>query len=91
MDVKRLNEKDKDVCGDRNMSEASFRKGQQAPSMEVATRYPPHNAMRHSFATYHVALKRDFHDTSLIMSHRGTSILFKHYRVGQQKKRQKNF
>ena len=41
---------------------------------------PPHNAMRHSFASYHVAWKRDFQDTALIMSHKGTDILFKHYR-----------
>lgn len=41
---------------------------------------PPHNAFRHSFASYHVAWKRDFQDTALIMSHNGTSILFKHYR-----------
>lgn len=41
---------------------------------------PPHNAFRHSFASYHVAWKRDFQDTALIMSHKGTDILFKHYR-----------
>ncbi len=41
---------------------------------------PPHNAFRHSFASYHVAWKRDFQDTALIMSHQGTEILFKHYR-----------
>ena len=43
-------------------------------------RIPPHNAFRHSFASYHVAWKRDFQDTALIMSHKGTYILFKHYR-----------
>ena len=43
-------------------------------------RIPPHNAFRHSFASYHVAWKRDFQDTALIMSHKGTDILFKHYR-----------
>ncbi len=41
---------------------------------------PPHNAFRHSFASYHVAWKRDFQDTALILSHKGTDILFKHYR-----------
>ena len=41
---------------------------------------PPKNAFRHSFASYHVAWKRDFQDTALIMSHQGTDILFKHYR-----------
>ena len=41
---------------------------------------PPKNAFRHSFASYHVAWKRDFQDTALIMSHKGTDILFKHYR-----------
>lgn len=41
---------------------------------------PPKNAIRHSFASYHVAWKRDFQDTALIMSHKGTGILFEHYR-----------
>ena len=31
---------------------------------------PPKNAFRHSFASYHVAWKRDFQDTALIMSHK---------------------
>lgn len=55
-------------------------KGNVSTSKALATRYPPHNAMRHSFASYHVAWKRNFQDTALILSHTGTDILFKHYR-----------
>ena len=47
---------------------------------DVKKQLPPKNAFRHSFASYHVAWKRDFQDTALIMSHNGTDILFKHYR-----------
>lgn len=47
---------------------------------KAQVKIPPHNAMRHSFASYHVAWKRNFQDTALILSHTGTDILFKHYR-----------
>lgn len=47
---------------------------------KVQKKIPPKNAFRHSFASYHVAWKRDFQDTALILSHQGTEILFKHYR-----------
>ena len=69
-DVKRLAKDNANASGNRR----------KVSSMEVATRYPPHNAMRHSFASYHVAWKRNFQDTALILSHTGTDILFKHYR-----------
>lgn len=42
-------------------------------------KFPPHNAFRHSFVSYHVALHRNFTDTALIISHRHTDILFEHY------------
>lgn len=47
---------------------------------KLEKKIPPKNAFRHSFASYHVAWKRNFQDTALIMSHEGTDILFKHYR-----------
>ena len=41
----------------------------------------PKNAPRHSFATYHVALKSDLSLTALILGHEGgLSILHRHYR-----------
>lgn len=46
---------------------------------------PPHNCCRHSFVSYHVALHRNFTDTALIISHKGTDILFEHY-LGVAKK-----
>lgn len=51
----------------------------QKDSKKIELRFPPHNAMRHSFVSYHVAWKRNFQDTALIVSHKGTSILFEHY------------
>lgn len=48
--------------------------------IKASLKLPPHNAMRHSFASYHVAWKREFQDTALIMSHKNTGILFDHYR-----------
>ncbi len=48
--------------------------------VKAKLKLPPHNAFRHSFASYHVAWKRNFQDTALILSHKATDILFKHYR-----------
>ena len=48
--------------------------------IKAQVKLPPKNALRHSFASYHVAWKRDFQDTALIMSHKGTGILFDHYK-----------
>ena len=41
---------------------------------------PPHNCFRHSFPSYDIALHRNFQDTALKLSHKGTNILFDHYR-----------
>ncbi len=60
--------------------------------VRVQVKFPPHNAMRHSFASYHVAWKRDFQNTALIMSHRHTNILFDHYRgIATQENAEKYF
>jgi len=41
----------------------------------------PHDAMRHSFATYHVALFADPGRTALLLGHEGApSMLYRHYR-----------
>jgi len=44
-----------------------------------AIRCPPKNCLRHSFATYHVALHRDPGRTALILSHRQQDVLYQHY------------
>lgn len=41
----------------------------------------PHNAMRHSFATYHLAMFEDQNKTALELGHRDTTMLFRHYRA----------
>jgi hypothetical protein len=41
----------------------------------------PHNALRHSFCTYHVAQNGDAGKTATHLTHRGNvSILYEHYR-----------
>jgi len=41
----------------------------------------PHNALRHSFCTYHVALHGDAGKTATLLTHRGNvSILYEHYK-----------
>lgn len=40
----------------------------------------PKNALRHSFASYHLTLHQDAAKTALQLGHKGTSTLFEHYR-----------
>lgn len=40
----------------------------------------PHDALRHSFASYHLARHGDAGKTALQMGHRSTDMLFRHYR-----------
>ncbi len=42
----------------------------------------PHNALRHSFATYHLSLYRDPPRTSLLLKHRNPAMLWQHYLGG---------
>ena len=41
----------------------------------------PHNAMRHSFASYHLERDGDQNRTALQLGHRDTDLLFNHYRA----------
>jgi integrase len=48
---------------------------------ELAGLTMPHNAFRHSFCTYHVALLGDAGRTATLLTHRGNvSLLYEHYR-----------
>lgn len=48
---------------------------------ELAGVKMPHNALRHSFCTYHVALHGDAGKTATLLTHRGNvSILYDHYK-----------
>ena len=53
--------------------------------IKAKLKLPPHNAFRHSFASYHVAAYENFPKTALIMSHTGTDILFQHYKAAATK------
>ena len=46
---------------------------------KIAKKSPPKNCLRHSFATYHVALHRDPGNTALLISHKNQNILYEHY------------
>jgi hypothetical protein len=46
----------------------------------------PHNALRHSFCSYHVALHGDAGKTATLLTHRGNvSILYEHYKGNAKK------
>lgn len=49
-------------------------------SKAAGVKLPP-NAMRHSFATYHLAAYQDAARTALMLGHRGTDMLWQHYRA----------
>jgi hypothetical protein len=40
----------------------------------------PHNVLRHSFCSYHVALHRDAARTAVLLTHRNPAMLYQHYR-----------
>jgi integrase len=42
--------------------------------------YWPHNAMRHCFASYYLAMHQDQNKTALQLGHRDTNLLYNHYR-----------
>lgn len=52
----------------------------------------PHNALRHSFCTYHVALHGDAGKTATLLTHRGNvSILYEHYKGNASKAQAKEY
>lgn len=42
----------------------------------------PHNILRHSFASYHLALCKDAAKTAYLLQHRGQGMLYRHYNGG---------
>lgn len=61
-------------------SEAIYRErlGDAAEAAGIAAW--PHNALRHRFASYHLAMHEDAAKTSLQLGHTESATLFKHYR-----------
>ena len=51
-----------------------------AAIQDAAKVHPPRNAMRHSFASYHLALWQDAGKTAHELGHRDAEMLFGHYR-----------
>ncbi len=65
------------------------RRGQVAGKAKVKM---PHNALRHSFATYHCALYGDAGKTATLLTHRGNvSILYEHYKGNATREQAKKF
>jgi site-specific recombinase XerC len=56
------------------------RQRDKARALRAAGARWPHNAARHSFATYHLALHQDAARTSLMLGHHSQDMLFRHYR-----------
>jgi integrase len=63
---------------------ATFKDRLKEPDKEQGDTHKPvawkHNALRHSFGSYHLALYSDAAKTALEMGHTSTDLLFKHYR-----------
>lgn len=55
------------------------REAEGRPLVTWQVKHPPKNCLRHSFATYHVALHRDPGKTALLLSHRNQEVLYQHY------------
>ena len=53
--------------------------------------YFPHNAGRHSFSTYHVALYGDASKTATLLTHRGVNMLYDHYRGNAEKEESEKY
>ena len=68
------------LAGAVRPSEAIYRDRLQEASRRAGIAEWPHNALRHSFASYHVALNEDANKTALMMGHTESGTLFKHYR-----------
>lgn len=67
------------VLFDAAKKEAGFAGRRKGAGDAEARRYPP-NALRHSFASYHLAHFRDAGRTALELGHTTTAMLFEHYR-----------
>ena len=60
--------------------------GLRAKVAKLAKIKMPHNALRHSFCTYHVALHGDAGKTATLLTHKGNvSILYDHYKGNTNK------
>jgi hypothetical protein len=57
-----------------------FSRHQFEKAREQAKVHWPHDVMRHSYGSYHLAQYEDAARTSLRMGHTSTMILFNHYR-----------
>jgi len=60
--------------------EAGFRSGAAKSEDDKALAPWPHNALRHSFASYDLALRKDAAALALELGHTTTAIVFAHYR-----------
>ena len=68
------------VPGAGLVSPANYRRLFRAAHKEASIRPWPSNALRHSFASYHLALHRNAAATALELGHTETRTLFAHYR-----------
>ncbi|MDC0322365.1 tyrosine-type recombinase/integrase [Verrucomicrobiales bacterium] len=75
---------------DESKLKAGFGNPENAPE-GVALKKWPHNALRHSYASYHLAQHKKAAELALNMGHENTSMIFKHYRQVVSEKSANNF
>jgi integrase len=68
------------LTGPVRPSEAIYRERLHNAAEEAGIGQWPHNALRHSFASYHISLHEDSAKTALQLGHTESATLFKHYR-----------
>jgi integrase len=68
------------VTGSVVRSPAIWRKGQERAREAAGIKEWPHNAGRHSFASYHLAMNDDPGKLAMALGHPDPRLLFRHYR-----------
>jgi integrase len=73
--------RNEDVCGERLKNLYSEERDESGAVLREAIVYPwPHNALRHSFGSYHYAKHRDENQTAAEMGN-SPAMVFRHYRA----------
>jgi len=58
----------------------AFRQGLDKARADAGIKHWPHNALRHSFASYHLAHLNDAAKLALELGHTNAHLVFQHYR-----------
>ena len=72
------------------VDEKTFRENREALKVAAGMKEWPHNALRHSFGSYHLAFYGDAIKTATQMGHRDSSIVHNHYKALSCRRRRRN-